>query len=108
LAAGLPAALLAAEPRLLPQIGCGFRTLTGHPCPFCGMTRALGALAEGRLAEALGTNPLAPLLLVVAAGIAAWAFVRPRTGRKLGRAAGAAAGVLVAANWLYLLAVSAD
>lgn len=41
---------------LLPP--CPFRTLTGIPCPTCGSTRALLALARGHLLEALASNPL--------------------------------------------------
>ena len=40
---------------------CGFYWLTGHPCPLCGMTRAMFALAKGHLAEAIRFNALAPL-----------------------------------------------
>ncbi len=40
---------------------CGFHWLTGRPCPLCGMTRALFALAKGRFAEALHFNALSPL-----------------------------------------------
>ncbi len=40
---------------------CGFHWLTGRPCPLCGMTRALFALAKGRWNEALGFNALSPL-----------------------------------------------
>ncbi|HLY18421.1 MAG TPA: DUF2752 domain-containing protein [Bryobacteraceae bacterium] len=40
---------------------CGFHYLTGRPCPFCGLTRAMFALAKGRLGEALRFNALSPL-----------------------------------------------
>ena len=40
---------------------CGFHWLTGRPCPLCGLTRALFALAKGRWAEAVHFNALAPL-----------------------------------------------
>src|SRR5579864_751423 len=40
---------------------CGFYWLTGHPCPLCGMTRAMFAMAKGHFAEAVGFNALAPL-----------------------------------------------
>jgi hypothetical protein len=40
---------------------CGFYWLTGHPCALCGLTRAMFALAKGRLAEAERFNALAPL-----------------------------------------------
>jgi hypothetical protein len=40
---------------------CGFHWLTGRPCPLCGLTRALFALAKGHWAEALHFNALGPL-----------------------------------------------
>ena len=40
---------------------CGFRWLTGRPCPLCGLTRALFALAKGQWAAALHFNALSPL-----------------------------------------------
>lgn len=44
---------------------CGFRWLTGRPCPLCGLTHALCALAKGRAAEALHFHALAPLGFVL-------------------------------------------
>lgn len=40
---------------------CGFYWLTGRPCPLCGLTRALFALAKGHWMEAVHFNGLAPL-----------------------------------------------
>jgi hypothetical protein len=40
---------------------CGFHWLTGLPCPLCGLTRALLALAKGQWAAALHFNALSPL-----------------------------------------------
>jgi Protein of unknown function (DUF2752) len=59
------------------QVGAGlplclFRELLGLPCPGCGMTRALHALAHGEVAAALRYHPLAPL--VVAQSLALWMF----------------------------------
>jgi hypothetical protein len=49
---------------LQPRISlCGFLWLTGRPCPFCGLTRALGCLLKGDLALALEFHPLSPLAL---------------------------------------------
>jgi len=48
----------AAEP---PFRICGFYWLTGRPCPLCGLTRALFALAKGHWADAIGFNALSPL-----------------------------------------------
>jgi Protein of unknown function (DUF2752) len=39
----------------------GFHWLTGRPCPLCGMTRAMFALAKGHWADAVHFNALAPL-----------------------------------------------
>jgi hypothetical protein len=47
-----------AEPRLRL---CGFYWLTGRPCPLCGLTRALFALAKGRWVEAIHFHALSPL-----------------------------------------------
>ena len=40
---------------------CGFHWLTGRPCPLCGLTRALFALAKGHWTEAVHFNALSPL-----------------------------------------------
>ena len=42
---------------------CGFLWLTGRPCPFCGMIRALACLLKGDLARALSFHPLSPLAM---------------------------------------------
>ena len=44
-------------------IPCLFRAVTGLQCPGCGMTRALSALAHGKLAEAVGYNVLSVTLV---------------------------------------------
>jgi hypothetical protein len=40
---------------------CGFHWLTGRPCPLCGLTRAVLALAKGQWTAALHFNMLSPL-----------------------------------------------
>lgn len=40
---------------------CGFHWLTGRPCPLCGLTRALFALAKGHWRAAVHFNALSPL-----------------------------------------------
>ena len=52
---------------------CAFRHLTGIPCPGCGLTRAMAALARGELVLALHFHPFAPLLAAEAALL--WAAV---------------------------------
>ncbi len=46
---------------------CPFKLLTGWPCPGCGMTRALWALAGFRFSEALAYHPFVwsvPLMIL--------------------------------------------
>jgi len=91
---------------------CALRAATGWPCPTCDGTRALAALADGRVLAALAANPL------VAAGALAgvcWALggltvtLVPSWRRQLewsagdGRRLALAAIGLVAANWVWLL-----
>jgi uncharacterized protein DUF2752 len=40
---------------------CGFYWLTGRPCPLCGLTRAVFALAKGHWSQAIHFNALSPL-----------------------------------------------
>jgi hypothetical protein len=47
-----------AEPRVRL---CAFHWLTGWPCPLCGLTRGIFALAKGRFSEAEHFNALSPL-----------------------------------------------
>lgn len=62
-----------------PFAPCFFHTLSGYWCAGCGITRALHALAHGDLAHALAMNPLAVLMLPLAALAWAWAGgIRPR------------------------------
>ena len=53
------AALWYFTPPALPV--CGFRWLTGRPCPLCGLTRAMFALAKGHFGEALRLHALSPI-----------------------------------------------
>ncbi len=44
--------------RLIPFWGCGFRKMTGIPCPGCGLTRVADRFAHFNLLGALKANPL--------------------------------------------------
>ena len=59
--------------RLVPA--CPFHAWTGLPCPGCGTTRAVVALATGDLPAALALNPLATIGL--AGGFVAAALALP-------------------------------
>ena len=43
---------------------CMFANLTGLPCPGCGMTRAMKAMAQGQWSEALAFHPFSPFFLL--------------------------------------------
>jgi hypothetical protein len=53
----------------LIHLPCLITLLTGHPCPGCGLTRAMTLLWRGQLRDAVALNPLSPavfsLLLVL-------------------------------------------
>lgn len=58
---------------------CWFRALTGHTCPFCGSTRAVGALCAGDLSTAWQLNPFGVIAL---AGLCAY-LIKPELARNL-------------------------
>ena len=64
--------LLAALPFLS---GCPIATLTHHPCPGCGMTRAFLLLFAGDLRASLAMHPLAVPTALAQAALAAGSFV---------------------------------
>lgn len=82
---GWPLAM-AATPWWLAQsalgVGCGFRALTGLPCPLCGGTHACAALVQGDLAAAWAANPGALLLLLWLALLAGQALAEGVSGRR--------------------------
>lgn len=58
-----------------PGLPCPLRTLTGIPCPFCGMTTSVEATVHFRLGDAFAANPAGIALVVVAIVLL---IVRPR------------------------------
>src|SRR5437879_6489635 len=49
-----------------PHLICPLRTLTGVPCPLCGMTTSVEATVHLRLGDALAANPAGILAVAVA------------------------------------------
>ena len=77
-----PAAYLA-KPWIVSTtlILCPFRAVTGRPCVFCGLTRALAYAMHGEFAEAARLHPFwwaAALLIVVLALMLLARAARPR------------------------------
>jgi hypothetical protein len=112
-ASSLAVALLAIWPGVSPLLralpACPFRLLTGWPCLACGSGRALAALSRGELGAALELNPLAvggALLFGLGGLVAALAALCERPlgePRTLAAGARVAVGVLLVANWAYLV-----
>jgi hypothetical protein len=87
---------------------CGFRHVTGLPCPLCGGTRACAALAEGNFLAAWQLNPGLMVLLALAAvhsvqlGFEAWTGRRVQRWR-IGARAWSAGIVVLLAGWVLRL-----
>ncbi len=84
---------------------CPFRLATGLPCPFCGMTRSLFALGQGRLAASIDFSPIGPLLALAAIVAGGW-ILAARTRAGPPRVPGfllAAGALLLALSWTYQL-----
>jgi hypothetical protein len=86
---------------------CPLRTLTGIPCPLCGMTTAATGLAAGDLGGAIAANPfvlvLAGLTLLMAARALGWARQPAQWPPARRRQAYWAAALLAAASWAFQL-----
>ncbi len=73
---------------LLTGTSCVIHSLTGLPCPGCGLTRALLAALRGDLATAWRLHPLfwlAPLILLAVLGLLAFrpAWLHSRTAGRI-------------------------
>lgn len=87
---------------------CMAKRFTGLPCPTCGSTRGVISILQGRALRAWAFNPL--LFTVFAAWGASLAIrvafaraVQIHWTRRARRIAWAVAGVLVLANWAYVI-----
>jgi hypothetical protein len=80
---------------------CPFRCVTGHPCPFCGLTRAFAAAMHLQWQEALRFNPLWPLAVAVILILLALHLNDAATGRDLVERFTRAAR----ARWLWIVIV---
>src|SRR5689334_21065069 len=103
LSAFIAAGILAAGAVLVMQLGltypCPFKFLFGIPCPTCGTTRSLAALASFDVVQSLRFNPL---VLIGGLGALTGYLLRRRVSwiSRAGLASFIAAFLL---NWIYLL-----
>ncbi len=110
------AAIGAVYPMIMAHTGgqglpCPLRTLTGVPCPFCGLTTATVALTHGEWATAAKTSPLAYLAAILVVGTAPVLVARvlgvaplPRpVSRVARRRVSRVMIVVVALSWLFQL-----
>jgi len=97
----------------LPFPGCLFHAVSGWPCPGCGSTRAVLALARGDLGLAVWWNPLtvAALLGALLFNLYAGAVLLLKLPRLrftvhssgVATALRVLVAALILANWLYLI-----
>ena len=99
--------LLAVLPGVVP---CVFRELTGLPCPFCGLTRALIAIMHGQVLAGLAMYPLSGVIVAAGLLLVPTGAVVLVSGRGVfferlvnSRPAARTGLLLLAANWVYLL-----
>ncbi len=92
-AGGVMLAAAALLPLLPGDAGlpCPLRTLTGTPCPLCGMTTSVTAATRLRLGEAVAANPAGLVAVVLAVALL---VMRPR-------------GVVALPAWLVATALAA-
>jgi hypothetical protein len=80
-----------------PGLPCPLRTVTGIPCPLCGMTTSVKAALGTHVRAALSANPFGIVAVVCAVVL----LVRPGASRLRVPSALLAAGV--AASWAFQL-----
>jgi len=86
---------------------CPFYYLTGHPCPFCGGTRAFAYMWQGDISDAVRLYPLGPALFAgtigtvggLAAGIMSGRTWTPRLSPMQRKLIGVFAISLVLVSW---------
>ncbi len=95
---------------LMPS--CTFKMLTGIPCPTCGATRSVVALARGEVTASFMMNPLTALclltgILIFLYSLATIAFDLPKINMLLSSkdviALKATVIILILAQWIYLI-----
>jgi hypothetical protein len=82
---------------------CPMHAVIGQPCPGCGLTRAMAALAGGNWQAAVQLHPLAPLVAATIFLLVAVAVLPAAVGRKITASAAIVEG-RSGVGWLGILA----
>jgi hypothetical protein len=87
---------------------CPLRTLTGVPCPFCGLTTSIRGALGGRPGQAWSAAPLGLVVLALALALSTDALVAwmRRAPRRLDRVVGLPVPLLLGllgAEWMFEL-----
>lgn len=61
---------------------CGLLVTSGYPCPSCGMTTSVSAMAHGQIATAFRAQPFGVVLFVAAAALTILGAAQALTGRR--------------------------
>lgn len=69
--------------RQLGMQSCGLLARTGYPCPGCGMTTSLAAMAHGRVRRAFQAQPFGVVAFLALATFAVVGCLEACTGRAL-------------------------
>lgn len=94
--------VLWAFPGAAGVLACPLKELTSVPCPTCGTTRALFALANGDVFGALRLQPLVTTGVGLGFLASAWLAGGGRFPGRSYPVLRPLAAVAIAANWLYL------
>lgn len=63
---------------------CPFASVTGHPCPSCGMTTSFAWFARGRFGRSWGVNPAGMVMASACAGLVPWLLAGAALGKTPG------------------------
>jgi hypothetical protein len=106
--AALATSLLLPASRLPRLPLCPFQSLTGLPCPGCGLTHAFCDISHGHLGAAWQANPFGFLFYALALAALLWPWLGPKLPGievllRRTRALVWAPAALIVAMWLYNL-----
>ncbi len=98
--------LVTAKHQAVPFLTCFFRKITGHYCPFCGMTRAFTAAMHGDFARSFAENPMGLVLIISGLLLFFWQclalIVKRHPAERVWHILGKTLFIMLLINWVYL------